>query len=241
MRIAICDDNKIELETTSAIASKCLDYYNIPATIDTFNDPKYLLNKITQFNEYYDVYLLDIVMQENGINVAEKIRDFHKNPNIIFTTTSKEFAIDAFTVKAHDYLLKPIDKDRFYKCISEISNSLSKKKTFFSIKTNDLSIVNINISDINFIESYDRRINIHLVNSEIITSTTLRNRFLEYITFDLDEHKFVASHKSYVVNMNQIKSINDAEFTMKNGVVVPISKKLFSEVKQKYIKYLIGD
>ena len=77
MRIAICDDTQSDLTATQSVILDYSKKNNLPIAIDTFNDPSILLNRLTYFgtNEY-DMIVLDIIMQENGIDVASKIRKF---------------------------------------------------------------------------------------------------------------------------------------------------------------------
>ena len=198
-----------------------------------------LLNFIE--DNQYDLYFLDVVMQHNGIYVASEIIKKVPNASIIFTTTSKEFAIDAFKVQAFDYILKPLDKTEFYDSIDRIMKKLNIKKNTWSFKTNDLTLISINLEEIRYIESTNRRIDVHLCNDEIITSTTIRTKFLETIPFNLTENSFLLCHNSFIVNMNKIKGIKDVEFIMDNGETVPISKRMLKEVKEQYINYLVGD
>ena len=61
------------------------------------------------FEEHYDIYLLDVVMPGlNGIELAKEIRSSDKAADIIFLTSSPEFAVESYTVKASNYLVKPV-------------------------------------------------------------------------------------------------------------------------------------
>ena len=68
-------------------------------------------------------------MQKNGIDVAKEIRNYCKDAIIVFTTSSKEFAIDAFEVNAYHYLLKPLNQKKVFECIDKII-SLTLNKAF---------------------------------------------------------------------------------------------------------------
>ena len=118
---------------------------------------------------------------------------------------------------------------------------LNEKKTVFQVKTSDLSLVTIDIKNLLYIESNERRLLFHLSNNEIISTTTLRTKFLESIPFNYSEENFVECHNSFLVNMNHVKTIKDNEFIMSNDKSVPISKRLLKETKERYIKYLIGE
>ena len=116
-----------------------------------------------------------------------------------------------------------------------------KASTFFKYKTTDKNIMTLNVKDVSYIESINRRIVLHMKNGEEIVSTSLHDKFLNSIPFDYENCNFINCHASYVVNMNDIRSINDKSFVMKNGQIIPISKSLFAQVKKIYIKYLVGE
>lgn len=242
MKITICDDTLSDLESTLKILNKYAKVNNIKIDIEKHNHPANLINQVSFKPEEYRIFFLDIVMQKNGIDVAKEIRKYCKDAIIIFTTSSKEFAIDAFEVNAYHYLLKPLDKKKVFECLDNIINNLiSSTPNVFQIKTNDKNIVTIDVKEISFIESLNRRISIHLRNEEVILSTSLRAKFLDSIPFDYENSGFINCHASYIVNMNDVKGITDKAFTMKNGEIIPISKNLFSYVKKTYIQYLVGE
>ena len=242
MRILICDDTQSDLDVTYKYVTEYYKKKNINVKIDCFTDCNIVLNLLNFIEDnQYDLYFLDVVMQHNGIYVASEIIKKVPNASIIFTTTSKEYAIDAFKVQAFDYILKPLDKAEFYDSIDRIMKKLNIKKNTWSFKTNDLTLISINLEDIRYIESTNRRIDVHLCNDKMITSTNIRTKFLETIPFNLAENSFLLCHNSFIVNMNKIKGIKDVEFIMDNGEIVPISKRMLKEVKEQYINYLVGD
>lgn len=242
MKITICDDTLLDLTNTEKVIKQYAKSNNINIDIEKHNNPDTLIKQVSFKPEDYKIFFLDIVMQKNGIDVAKVIKKHCKNAIIVFTTTSKEFAIDAFDVNAFHYLLKPLDKKKVFECIDKIfSSSINANINVFQFKTNDKNIITIDVKDISFIESISRRIAIHLKNGETILSTSLRAKFLESIPFDYEKCNFINCHASYIVNMNDIKAVNDKSFTMKNDVIIPISKSMFSNVKKAYIQYLVGE
>lgn len=241
MRIAICDDTSFDLENAYKLVSSYYSSKNINATIDTFNNPEILLNRLDHFKDFYDLYVLDVVMQQNGIDVAEKIKKLHPEALIIFETSSKEFALDAYGVKAIDYILKPLNTVQVNECLERLSSLFKTTRCVCQIKTNDYSIVTIDIKEILYIESLDRRLIFTMSNNEKIISTSLREKFINSIPFPINEHSFVQTHSSYIVNLNYVKAINDNEFILTNGDSVPISKRMINTVKSTYINYLLGE
>lgn len=242
MKFTLCDDTLSDLLSTEKIIKKYAKQNNINIDIESHNHPTALINQVSFKPEEYRIFFLDIVMQKNGIDVAKEIKKLCKNAVIVFTTTSKEFAIDAFEVNAYHYLLKPLNQKKVFECIDKIlSEVLKTTKNVFQIKTNDKNILAIDVKDVSYIESISRRIAIHMKNGETILSTSLRAKFLESIPFDYENSNFINCHASYVVNMNDIKAITDKSFTTKSGEQIPISKSMFSQVKKRYIQYLVGE
>lgn len=244
MRIVLCDDSFDELQKSSLFINEYCNKKNIPLDLLSFSEPKDLINYLTFDNGEHkiDAYFLDIVMPINGIEVGRKIRTLDRDGIIIYITTSKEFAIDAFDVKAYDYILKPFDKDLFYKKLDDLTTKLNVQlKNTFSFKTSDLNFVSIEINNISYIESIDRRMVFHLTTGELIYSPILKNKFINSIPFNFELYNFINCHVSYIVNMNQIKELNGTSFVLKDDSEVPISYRYFASVKKQYINYLVGE
>ena len=243
MKFAICDDTNLDLKNLESIIMEYSKKNNVPIELELYNDPRVLVNRVTYFDsKEFSVYFLDICMQENGIEIAEKIRTIDNEAIIVFATSSKDYAIDAFKVRATDYILKPLDKNEIFNLLDRILDKLgSSLKTSCKIKTIDHSIISVDIKNISCVESNDRRMIFHMNDKTELVSTSLRSKFLVSIPFEYDKYNFINCHSSYIVNMNQIKAISDYSFVMKNGMIVPISKRLLTAVKDVYIKYLIGE
>lgn len=243
MKIAICDDSTKDLEYLEQLVTTYYKEKNIKLSIEKFTNPKILLNKLfLEGSNSYDVFILDIIMQQNGIEIAKRINKIYPHAIIIFQTSSPEFAVDAFGVRAFDYIMKPLNKLRVYECLDRVIEVIhNDKKTIFQIKSSDLSLVTIDIKNILYIESNDRRLLFHMVDHSIISTTTLRTKFLDSIPFDYNEENFIECHNSFLVNMNYIKTIKDNEFIMINNRNVPISKRMLKDAKKKYIEYLVGE
>ena len=242
MKFTICDDSLSDLNAIETLINKYARINNISIKVERHNHPDTLINQVSFKPEEYHVFFLDVVMQKNGIDIAKIVKEHCKDSIIVFATSSKEFAIDAFGVRAFDYLLKPLDENQVFDCITRVIEAIKvNSNSFFKFKTNDKDIKAINIKDISYIESISRRIVLHMKNKEEIVSTSLHSKFLESIPFDYEKCHFLNCHASYIVNMNDVQSISDKSFTMKNGDIIPISKSLFPLVKKTYIDYLVGE
>lgn len=244
MKICICDDDLEELSRTTNLTKEFFNKLNIEYEIDTFDNAKVLINKLDFFYEetFYDLYLLDIIMQIEGIEVAKKIKEKDHDAIIIFVTSSKDYAVDAFSIHANDYIVKPIKEADFKDKMDNILKLMQTRiKTTFPFKTEYHDIMTIEIDSIIYIESTNRRMVLHLDTYEEIYSPVLRTRFHQAIPFDYEKHHFFQCHSSYVVNLNAIKNITKNGFVMNNEDFVPISKQYYQEARRRYISFLTGE
>ncbi len=243
MKIAICDDTKQDIEIISGIINEYANHHKINIEIVSFSNPFVFLKHLNLLGtKEYDLIILDVVMQQSGIDVAERIRKIDDQIKIVFSSTSKDYALDAFKVRAYDYLLKPVSKTSVFKCLSDILIiHKTNTKTSVSIKSEDFSIMSLEIKDITYIESRDRKMEFNQVDGNKIISTSMRTKFLESIPFNYKQFEFINCHSSFIVNMNYIKAIETNNFVLKDGTIIPISRRLYQQVKDRYIKHLIGE
>ena len=121
-RIAICDDEPVFSAQIDAIISH---WPARPAGVRTeiFHDGDSLIRAHEEMP--FDIILLDVLMPLlNGIETAAEIRSKDKNVKIVFLTSTPEFALDSYSVKASNYLLKPVDPARLLECLSSLNDDL---------------------------------------------------------------------------------------------------------------------
>ncbi len=199
---------------------------------NTFTNPLEALQFIEK--EKIDLVFLDIQMPEiTGIQLSKIING---KTNIIFTTAYPQFAIESYEVSATDYLLKPIEFDRFYKAVLKIQQknntdtqkkSIVSKEEFFFFKTdgkNKFSKVFLN--DILYIEGLKNYVSIYLKNERIITYSTLKS-----LKENLPKDNFIQTHKSYIIAIKSIDKIdNDSVWINKKELPIGNTyRKLFFE------------
>lgn len=199
------------------LLTKYVEKVSFIELVNSFTNPLEALQFVEQ-NEV-DLLFLDIQMPEiTGIQLSKIIS---KKTNIIFTTAYPQFALDSYEVSAVDYLLKPIDFERFYKAVFKVNDKFSnansgnensvtlekKQDDFFFFKTDGKNkFSKVFLDDILFVESLKNYVCIHLQNEQIITYNTLKN-----LKENLPDSNFIQVHKSYIVSIKHIDKIdNDA-------------------------------
>lgn len=179
----------------------------------------------TMVEEDIDLVFLDIQMAElNGLEFALVIP---QKCRIIFITAFTQYAPEAFSVNALDYLMKPVSFERFSAAvnkahhwfeISEKAQAASPEQKFIMVKS-DYKLIQIAIDDITFIESMKDYAKIMLENGQNVTTLASLNALED----SLDHSKFMRVHRSYIVNLHKIKMAN------KNVVLVGEHKVPISE------------
>jgi len=180
-----------------------------------------------------DLLFLDIQMPH--ITGVEFLRALRNPPKVIFTTAFEHYAIQGFELDVMDYLLKPISYDRFLKAAWKARDyfALREQSTnsvpYLFVKSNG-RLEKIIFSDILFIEGMENYVAIYLENKKIITHCTIKS-LLE----KLPSKQFIQTHKSYVVAIDKISSIEGNTLHV-HSYQVPVSKYLREEVMGQIIK-----
>jgi two-component system, LytTR family, response regulator len=189
---------------------------------------------------------LDVQMPKiNGFEMLELIED---PPAVIFVTAFDEYAIKAFESHAIDYLLKPFSRERFNKAVEKFleqsdNNSKARQPLPESISLSPQQhqrvvvktagkIKIIPVDDIQYLEAADDYVKIHTKEGGF-----LKNRTMAHFEKSLDANVFVRTHRSFIVNVQQITRIDPYEkenyvAILKNGAQVSVSKSGYAKLKQ---------
>ena len=161
LRIAICDD---EIAFALQLQSK-LSSWNHPDTklmIETFDNGDSLIHTHTKMP--FDIIFLDVVMPIfNGIEVARELRKTDTSVKIVFLTSSPEYAVDSYTVKANNYLLKPINDAKLYQCLDELCEELEPISNVILIKCSN-AVHKLPLRNIEYVEAQGKHVIFFLSN-----------------------------------------------------------------------------
>jgi DNA-binding LytR/AlgR family response regulator len=167
-----------------------------------------------------DLVFLDIQMPElTGINFMKILGDKQK---YILTTAYAEYALEGYEHNIVDYLLKPISFDRFYKSAlkaqERFATNENKEDVHFFVKSSGQQY-RINFDDVLYVESIKDYVNIKTPKQEYIVLDTLKS-----MEQQLPESSFVRIHKSFIINLNQIKSLGAKKVTLVSEQEIPIGE-----------------
>lgn len=157
---------------------------------------------------------------------------------IIYITASEDFALEAYDVLAIRYLVKPVDENRFFEALDyALSLMQMKKESVFPVKTKN-GLESVPYHEIAYIENSSRRLDIHLTDGSRITSIYIRRSFEEEIKELLQDGNFLCVHKSFLVNLNHVRKLNQSNIIMTDGTSIPVSRKNSFQVKKDYLLFI---
>ena len=235
IHIAICDDSKQERQILAALFKRYQELHATPLQIHIFQNGFSLLDAIDQ-GKRFDITILDILMPgENGIEIARNIRASGTDTEIIFLTSSPEYAVDSYEVKAQNYLLKPVTEEKFFASIDSILAELDEKDTAsFIIYTTEKQYSRIRVSSLVYGEVTHRTITLHLADQTMISAVMTFTEFQDILKAYPD---FIYPHRSYAVNMNYIQYVTKSDIILTDGQKIPLSRNKYTMISDQFFNF----
>ncbi|MCI8284708.1 MAG: response regulator transcription factor [Firmicutes bacterium] len=230
MRIAVCDDDAV----TRAYLIALIEKQNIDCEIAEFDSAQgYLAD-----GRGFDIIFLDIEMSEGkgtGVELARKIRANMRNqPIIIFVTGYDKYVYDAFDVEAFQYLLKPVEEQKFAQVLQRAVKKIIAEKN--AGETLMIRYANskkaIPTGSIYYIESRNHKVILHLNDGELEYYAKIGELERQL------QRSFFRIHKGYLINMFYIDSYTKTDVLLTSGDRLLISKYKYSDFVKAYLRFL---
>ncbi|MEJ2884538.1 LytR/AlgR family response regulator transcription factor [Pedobacter sp. GR22-6] len=223
------DDEPLALELIKTYASK------FPALqlLHTFEDAIYGAEYLKK--HVVDLLFIDINMPD--ITGIDLVRSLDVRPMVIFTTAYKNFAYEGFELDALDFLLKPIDFERFSRTINKAIDYHQYKQNPKSASSDSIYVhseyrlVRIVLEEISYIESFGDYVTIHQLNEKPVATLMSLKKILE----KLPEKQFRRIHRSFIVSIDQIKSLHNRKVQLRAGNELPIGDS-YMQLMQEWLK-----
>ncbi len=230
MKIAVCDDGKIDIEIITDFMKRYFSDKPFTPVLNTYLSGEGLLADFDD-EQAFDVVFLDIYMETMlGMDVAKKLRNMGYKGAIVFLTATEKFALGGYDVGAFGYILKPHSYDRLCAVMDRLTENMVKNA--YSVKRRG-GVIRVPLNDIMYVESVNSKCMLHMNSGEIYNIY----KRLDEIERELTDLRFLRCHQSYIVNMNYIESADD-QFILSNGDVVYIRNRDSRAIKNKYLDYI---
>lgn len=230
-KVAICDDEKAMirqlLQYISQIEAETGDQYS------TFccESAEELLEHMPRDIQ---VLLLDICMDKlTGMECARRLRAEGWNGEIFFITSMAEYAVEGYQVHAFAFLTKPVLYSELKRSLTSCFERMDRNRKAVLPVESAGGIEMLTISEIMYAEVYQ-----HATSFALPGRKVTGNMQLSYVETELAPYGFFRSHRSYIVNMNHIKKIENEFITVSDGSLVPLSKYRRKEFLCAYAEYM---
>jgi two-component system, LytTR family, response regulator len=227
MNCLIVDDNNIARMTMRQLAGQVNDLEISGECADAIEAYNFLQN------HQVDVLLLDIKMEGmSGLDLTRNLGN--KRPVIIFTTSLKEYAIEAFELNVADYLLKPVTPARFLQAIDKAKELLAANQEEVKVEEDEFIFIRdsniirrLKIDDILYVEAMGDYVKLHTPQKFFAIHTTLKS-----VEARLPTSKFLKVHRSFIVALNKIDTFQEGVLEI-NGKAIPVADAYRQSLNKK--------
>lgn len=232
LRIGLVDD---EPEFLGQAKKLLQDYFmdkGLLCHIDVYSKPELLYYNITE-GKRYDVCFLDIEMPGmNGRELAEKIREWDENINLIFLTLHTEYIKMGYRVRAFDFISKDEIKNELSGLIERLLRKMEKDATKFYTVSTYCRYEKLAYNDIIFIYKNGQNIRFVLKNGEVQERKSLKK-----VLNELDGEIFMLIERGYIVNLAHIVKLHAREVELSNGKTLMVSREHIQNVRNRLGMY----
>jgi two-component system LytT family response regulator len=196
IRCIVIEDEPLALRQMVSYIEKT-PFLELGASFDNALDALTFLNENETDLMFVDINLPDL----NGMDFVKSLKNA---PKVVFTTAYREYAVEGFRVDALDYLVKPISYADFLQAANRAAEKITKKEDEFLLVKSEYKSIRINLADILYIEGMREYVRIHLAGGARPVMTLLSMKSIEQ---RLPSTKFMRIHRSYIVNLARITTI----------------------------------
>jgi DNA-binding LytR/AlgR family response regulator len=186
----------------------------------------------------YDLLLLDILMPGiNGMQAAHEIRQRNSRIQIVFMTSSPEYAVESYSVRAYHYLLKPASEEKLFPILDRLMDDFKKPEDALHIKTQS-SVFHLPYGKIEYIEVNAKKLYFYLTDGSI---RNVPGKLADFEHALLKTPGFLKVHRSYLVNLQWVQELRQGELVTVSGWHVPVSRAAYPHIRTAYTQFLFSE
>ena len=234
LRIAVCDDEEQYVQQTANFVQEYLRRHpELSGQVHTFQRGQELLCQVEE-DGGFDLYLLDIIMPGlNGIQTGQQLRELGNGGEIIYLTTSSDYAVDSYSVRAFFYLLKPIEQERLFEVLDAAVKKLSHRRQKAVLITTREGPRRILLDQILYVERVGRSLRYYCSNGTV-DSMSLRVTFHTAVEPLLADPRFFQCGSSFAFNLRHVAGVKGQELLLDNGGFVAIPRASVPSLKNAW-------
>lgn len=234
-RIAICDDDSLQVSNLENQISRYFDELNIQYEIDGYYKGDRLVKSMREQMDNYQLIFLDIEMEIiNGIETAKLLRNLDKSFVLIYVTSYEQYALESFEVSPFRYLIKPVSLEKLKVVLSDVLVELTAKQKFlfYQVGMEHFQVILDNI--VCLYSEFGRKIHLELVDD---SSVSFYGK-ISIIEEELPQTHFVRVNSGTIINLDYVASFNRNDVTMVNGDCITVSRSRKKAVVAAYNQFI---
>lgn len=239
MKIAIIEDEQLHADLLIGYLNTWGEKRNMILDISAFPSAEAFLFSWEEQSDF-DVLFVDIQMKAmNGMDMAKHVRKKDCDIAIIFTTGIADYIEEGYEVEAMHYLLKPISREKVERCLDKVK-SRRKEKHFVLLHHLD-EIRKLDVEKINYAEARGHKCILGISGEKNIPGSNGKELEVAESISELEEilvpYHFMKCHRSYLCRIENIHHIDKKEIYFDDGSHIPVSRRMYGEVNQAFIKH----
>lgn len=241
LRIALCDDEEKQLNQAAAMLNTYLSSRpDLSGQVETFRSGIALLTRVEDAGGF-DLYVLDILMpQLSGIDTGHRLRALGDGGEIVYLTTSNDFAADSYDVRAFFYLLKPVNEEKLFQVLDGAVEKLNRRRSSAVVVTTVDGPRRILLERIRYVERMGRCMRYYCTDTTI-DSQTIRVSFREAAAPLLADRRFCLCGASFVLNFQHVTGVNGQTALLDNGQTVILPRTSATGFKKAWGNYWLEE
>ena len=241
LRIAICDDEAQYVHQTAKLVQEYLGGRpDLSGQVFPFRLGRELLCQVEEAGGF-DLYLLDIIMPGlNGIETGRQLRQLGDGGEIVYLTTSADYAVDSYSVRAFFYLLKPLEKDRLFQVLDAAVKKLDERRSKAVLITTKDGSRRVLLDQILYVERVGRSLR-YFCSGGAVDSLSLRVPFHAAVEPLLADPRFCQCGSSFAFNLQHVTGVSGQEVLLDSGGAAAIPRASVAPFKHAWGRFWLEE
>ena len=234
LQVCICDDDKSFVNRLTPLVYFILEKY--PVQVAYLDSGESFLFHFEENPNFVDIVLMDIDMGElNGIETMTQMRQLGFSGELIYLTAMRDYVFDSFDTYPLNYILKTEQNmDKLQSVLLAAAESSMKRRNRFLIVGSNKNATKVEKINITYMEAASRQVLIHLRDNSTVEYSGSLVQTLEMDGMD----DFVQIHKSYLVNLHNIRQIKTNSLILTGGSELPLGRKFVTKIRAQFSDFL---
>lgn len=239
---ALCDDEVTELNKMENMLKRYeREHPGEDFVIDRFESAGELLYRMEEGSYAPDLIFMDIFMPGPegqpaalGMDAAQKMRDMGSRAKLLFFTTSREYALEAFDVDAAQYFIKPLEEDRLFAALDRLLEDERKERKKYILLKVEGRIKRVDVSDIVYCEAQGKTQCLYFADGRECLQRMTMTELYELLSV---YQEFVRIGAAFIVNLEYIDSMNAQDVHLTCGKKIYLPRGTYRGVREQYFNY----